>query len=252
MATGSLEGKIAIITGAARGQGRAEAELFAREGATVVLADVRDVLGEEAAAAIGGEASYQRLDVTSEDDWARVVDDTVAAHGTVDVLVNNAAIFHRRALEDETVAAMTGTWQVNLLGPFLGMRTVADPMRAGGGGSIVNVSSAAGLTGFAWQAAYGSSKWALRGITKIAAVELGSAGIRVNSVHPGVVDTEMIAGLGADRFTGAPLARASSPDEIARVVGFLASDAASYLTGAEVAVDGGLLAGPPPTPRPSP
>jgi 3alpha(or 20beta)-hydroxysteroid dehydrogenase len=194
---GSLDGKVALVTGAARGQGRAEAELFAAEGATVVLADVRDELGETAAAAIGGNAAYQHLDVTSEDDWERVVDDTVAAHGTVDVLVNNAAIFHRRALEDETVAAMTKTWQVNLLGPFLGMRAVAD------------------------------------------------------SVHPGVVDTDMIAGLGADRFKNAPLARASQPEEIARVVCFLASDAASYLTGAEVAVDGGLLAGPPPTPRPS-
>jgi 3alpha(or 20beta)-hydroxysteroid dehydrogenase len=248
---GSLEGKVALITGAARGQGRAEAELFAAEGATVVLADVRDELGDAAAAAIGSAATYQRLDVTSEADWERVVDDTVAAHGTVDVLVNNAAIFHRRALEDETVEGMTETWRVNLLGPFLGMRAVTDPMRSGGGGSIVNVSSAAGLTGFAWQSAYGSAKWALRGITKIAAVELGAAGIRVNSVHPGVVDTDMVAGLGADRFTAAPLGRPSAPEEIARVVCFLASDAASYLTGAELAVDGGLLAGPPITPRPS-
>jgi 3alpha(or 20beta)-hydroxysteroid dehydrogenase len=248
--TSSLDGKVAIITGAARGQGRAEAALFAAEGASVVLTDVLDDAGEEAAAAIGAAARYRTLDVTSEDDWARVVAGVVAELGRVDVLVNNAAIFHRRALEDETVDAMQRTWSVNLLGPFLGMRTVAGPMRATGRGSIVNVSSAAGLTGFGWQSAYGSSKWALRGLTKIAAVELGPAGIRVNSVHPGVVDTEMIAGLGADRFTGAPIGRSAQPEEIAQVVRFLASDAASYLTGAEVSVDGGMLAGPPLTPRP--
>ena len=146
---------------------------------------------------------------------------------------------------------MQALWSVNLLGPFLGMRTVAAPMRDGGGGSIVNVSSAAGLTGFAWQSSYGSTKWALRGLTKVAAIELGPSGIRVNSVHPGVVDTEMIAGLHAERFTGAPLARCAQPEEIAQVVRFLASDEASYLSGAELAVDGGMLAGPPPTPRPA-
>jgi 3alpha(or 20beta)-hydroxysteroid dehydrogenase len=248
---GSLDGKVAIVTGAARGQGRAEAELFAREGATVVLADVLDDVGAAAAAAIGRGARYTHLDVTDEDAWEQAVADTVAETGGVDVLVNNAAVFHRRALEDETVDGMQQLWSVNLLGPFLGMRTVAAAMRERGGGSIVNVSSAAGLTGFAWQSAYGSTKWALRGLTKVAAIELGASGIRVNSVHPGVVDTEMIAGLHADRFTGAPLARCAQPEEIAAVVRFLASDEASYLTGAELAVDGGMLAGPPPTPRPS-
>ena len=247
--TDSLQGKVAIITGA-RGQGLAEAELFAAEGAQVVLADVLDELGAEAATVIGAAARYCHLDVTSEPDWARVVDDTVRELGSVDVLVNNAAIFHRRALEEETVDGMQRTWAVNLLGPFLGTRSVSAPMRASGGGSIVNVSSAAGLTGFAWQSAYGSSKWALRGLTKIAAIELGPSGIRVNSIHPGVVDTEMIAGLGADRFTNAPLGRCAQPEEIAQVARFLASDASSYLTGAELAVDGGMLAGPPAAPRP--
>jgi 3alpha(or 20beta)-hydroxysteroid dehydrogenase len=244
----SLEGKVAIITGAARGQGYSEAALFAAEGATVVLVDVLDDLGSEAAREIAsqfsGRATYRHLDVTDEDAWAALVEHTVDTHGRLDVLVNNAGIFHSTPLTEETVEQMQQTWSINLLGPFLGIRSVAPPMRAGGGGSIINVSSTAGLTGNAGLAAYGSSKWALRGLTKIAAVELGASGIRVNSIHPGAIDTPMTAGMHPERFTGAPLGRCGQPEEIAQLVRFLASDEASYLSGAELAIDGGMLAGP--------
>ena len=180
----------------------------------------------------------------------------VSSFGAVHVLVNNAGIHWVQAIEDETVEGITKLFQVNLLGTFLGIRSVIAPMRAAGGGSIVNISSAAGLTGYAWHGGYAASKWGVRGLTKVAAVELGPDGIRVNSVHPGPIETDMLppdrTGLGDARFANLPLRRSGQPVEVADLVLFLASDEASYISGAEVTIDGGSLAGPPLTPRPKP
>lgn len=241
-----LEGKVAIITGAARGQGAIEARMFAERGARVVLTDVLadDVKG--VAADIGDAAVAESHDVSNEDDWARVVARAVEAFGGVDVLVNNAGIHWIRPLVDEQRADLDRILSVNLVGPFVGMQAVVEPMRAGGGGSIVNVSSYAGLRGAYGHSAYGASKWGLRGLTKTAAVELGPLGIRVNSVHPGPIDTDMLPVPRAElekRFGEVPLQRVGEPSEVAELVAFLASDAAAYLTGAEIAIDGGMDAG---------
>jgi 3alpha(or 20beta)-hydroxysteroid dehydrogenase len=243
-----LQDRVAIVTGAARGQGAAEARLFVAEGASVVLTDVDDEPGEAVAAELGERARYVHHDVSSEDDWARVVDAATSAFGGIDVLVNNAAVHRLKPVRDEDLATFLRVVSVNLGGVFLGIRSVAGPMEARGGGSIVNISSIAGLVGLEGHAAYGSAKWGVRGLTKIAAMELGAAGIRVNSVHPGPIDTRMLPpdvdGLGDARFAGVPIPRAGRPEEVAELVLFLASGASSYLTGAEIVVDGGYVAGP--------
>lgn len=238
----TLDGKVAIITGAARGQGAAEARLFAAAGARVVLTDVLD--GTDVAASIGEAAAFVRHDVTSADDWARAVGTARERFGRVDVLVNNAGLWRTAPVEEETRARFELMLQVNLVGPFLGVQAVAPAMREAGGGSIVNVSSTAGLRGIRGHAAYGASKFGLRGLTRSAALDLAADGIRVNSVHPGVVDTPMIAEIGVERGAGkaprVPLGRAGVPEDVAGLVLFLASDASSYITGTELAVDGGL------------
>ena len=239
-----LEGKVAIVTGAARGQGEAEARLFAAEGAQVVLADVLTAEVEAVATDLGDAAIALTHDVSDVEAWSTVVATTVEHFGGLDVLVNNAGIHWIRALVDEDPAALERLLRVNLVGPFVGMQAVVEPMRARGGGSIVNISSFAGLSGAWGHSAYGASKWGLRGITKTAAIELGPLGIRVNSVHPGPIDTAMLpVPADAPMFTAYPLGRAGTADEVAEAVLFLASDASSYLTGAELAVDGGLAAG---------
>ncbi len=239
-----LEGKVAIVTGAARGQGEAEARLFAAEGAKVVLTDVLPAEVEAVAADLGDAAVALTHDVSDVAGWAKVVTTAVDRFGRLDVLVNNAAIHWIRALVDEDPAALEHLLRVNLIGPYVGMQAVVEPMRARGGGSIVNISSFAGLSGAWGHSAYGASKWALRGITKTAAIELGPLGIRVNSVHPGPIDTAMLpVPADAPMFTAYPLGRAGTAEEVAEAVLFLASDASSYLTGAELAVDGGLAAG---------
>ncbi|HXY92795.1 MAG TPA: glucose 1-dehydrogenase [Acidimicrobiia bacterium] len=237
-----LSDKVAIITGASRGQGEAEARLFVREGARVVLADVLDAEGEAVAKELGDDACFVHLDVGNEDDWAAGLAFTLDAFGRVDALVNNAAVHHMVLLEDETVAGFEKMFRVNLLGTFLGIRTCAPELRKTGHGSIVNISSAAGMVGFRAHGAYGASKWGVRGLTKVAALELGPE-IRVNSVHPGPIETDMLPLGDPSRFTRLPLARTGSPAEVAELVLFLASDASSYITGAEFAVDAGLIAG---------
>ncbi|WP_407549150.1 glucose 1-dehydrogenase [Streptomyces sp. Pv4-95] len=243
----SLEGKTAVITGAARGQGAEAARLFARLGARVLLGDVRDGLGREVAAGIGERAHYVHLDVTDAAQWAAAVDTACERFGRLDILVNNAGVFRSVPLHEEDPEAFEATLRVNLVGPFLGMRAVRTPMIRAGGGAIVNVSSIAGLTGIARTGGYGASKWGLRGLTKVAALELGEHGIRVNSVHPGIIDTPMVEGIappaGAGNHPAVALRRIGLPQDVAGLVAFLASDAAGFLTGAEIAVDGGSTAG---------
>ncbi|MCU1462114.1 MAG: 3-alpha-hydroxysteroid dehydrogenase [Acidimicrobiales bacterium] len=251
---GRLDGKVAIITGAARGQGEQEARLVAAEGARVMLTDVLDVELKALADDIGDAARAMHHDVAEEDDWAAVVAATQDAFGRLDVLVNNAGIHHVVPIDEETVAGFQRIVAVNLLGTFLGVRSVIDAMRAGGGGAIVNISSLAGVRAFAGHAAYSASKYGVRGVTQVAAIELGPFGIRVNSVHPGMIDTAMLppgsrAQL-AERVLGVPLRRVGTTDDVASLVLFLASDESSYLSGAEITIDGGAGAGRPMSARP--
>lgn len=245
----NLEGKVALITGAARGQGAAEARLFAARGAKVMLCDVLDADGEKTAAAIGTAAAYLRLDVTDEDSWRAAVEATVARFGKLNVLVNNAGIGLLGALKTMSVADYMKTIEINQLGVFLGMRSVAAAMKAAGGGSIINISSIAGLGGVVGGVAYCASKFAVRGMTKVAAMELGPDNIRVNSIHPGGVMTNMLSdagltGAGADAlFARTPLGRIAQPEEMATLAAYLASDDSSYSTGSEFVADGGLTAG---------
>ncbi|HEX6167317.1 MAG TPA: glucose 1-dehydrogenase [Acidimicrobiales bacterium] len=242
---GRLDGKVAIITGGARGQGAAEGRLFAAEGAHVVLADVLDDDGRAVADEIGDAARYVHLDVTDEAQWQAAVEAAEAAFGPVTVLVNNAGILHFQTLDKTTLEDFDRVLRVNVHGVFLGMKAVTPSMIRAGGGSIVNISSTAGLQGLPHLGAYVASKWAVRGLTKTAAIDLGTRGIRVNSVHPGGIDTPMIAGSSGDApfYKRLPVPRMGSADEAARAVLFLASDEASYISGAELAVDGGATCG---------
>ena len=244
---GRLEGKVALITGGARGQGAAEARLFASEGASIVVTDILDDDGEETAAAVGG--SYLHHDVTNEDDWASVVSQTVEQYGGVDVLVNNAGIWLATPLLETSVEDYRRVIEINQVGVFLGMRAVAPAMIERGGGSMVNISSIAGLRGTARSIAYGASKWAVRGMTKSVAQELAPHGIRVNSIHPGFIDTAMLqqlpgidAGHTQPYLDRVPLGRFAEADEVAKLALYLASDESSYSTGSEFVVDGGLTA----------
>lgn len=247
---GRLDGKVAIISGAARGQGEAEARLFAAEGAAVVLGDVRDDEGEQAARSIaeaGGRALYQHLDVTEESEWAAITERAVREFGGLHVLVNNAGIGGGPTfVEDTPLEDYMRVINVNQVGVFLGMRAAIPSIRASGGGSIVNISSTAGLEGAPTLAAYASSKWAVRGLTKVAALELAPDGIRVNSVHPGPIDTPMLQGAGIRNWDRAvPAGRVGTVDDMAALLLFLAADESSFCTGAEFVIDGGMSAGRP-------
>jgi 3alpha(or 20beta)-hydroxysteroid dehydrogenase len=253
---GRLEGKVALITGAARGQGEAEARLFVEEGARVVLGDVLDGPGKAVAESLGDAARYVHHDVTSPESWRDAVAVATGTFGRLDVLVNNAGILISSALRDMSIDDYMKVVQVNQVGVFLGMQAVIPALEAAGGGSIVNISSVGGMAGIRGASAYVSTKFAVRGMTKCAALELGPLGIRVNSVHPGGVDTPMVApdvtaaidrpgsgGAGTEVYDMTPLGRIGKPVEMARLVAFLASDDSSYCTGSEFIADGGLLAG---------
>jgi 3alpha(or 20beta)-hydroxysteroid dehydrogenase len=244
---GRLSGKIAIVTGGARGQGAAEARLFAAEGATVVVTDVLADEGLAVATEIRG--TFLQHDVSSEDAWRKVVGQVLETHRRVDVLVNNAGIFRRGSLRTTTLAEYRRVIDINQIGVFLGMQAVAPAMVEQKSGSIVNISSIAGILGSGGAIAYGASKWAVRGMTKAAALELAKHGVRVNSIHPGMIDTEMmteVTGGDTERFgrleRGVPLGRVAAPEEVARLALFLASDDSSYCTASEFVVDGGVIA----------
>jgi len=245
----NLQGKVALISGAARGQGAAEARLFASRGAKVVITDVLDEEGKAVAAEIGDAAHYIHLDVTDENSWAAAVKETVERFGKLNVLVNNAGIVQIKPLVESSVADYMKVIEINQLGVFLGMRTVAGPMKDAGGGSIINISSIDGLIGMVGGSAYCASKFAVRGMTKVAAMELGPDNIRVNSIHPGGIHTPMITQAGMDEsvmkdiFGKVPLGRVGQPEEMATLAAYLASDDSSYSTGSEFIADGGLTAG---------
>ncbi|HZJ27323.1 MAG TPA: glucose 1-dehydrogenase [Acidimicrobiia bacterium] len=245
---GRLDGKVALVTGAASGLGAATAERFVAEGASVMLVDVALDAARVAADELGAAAGALALDVTEEEQWPDAVDATVAAFGSLTVLVNCAGITGMTPLEGP-VEDFRRMMDVNFFGTLLAIRAVIAPMRSAGGGSIVNFSSINGIAGAAATGAYVSSKFAVRGLTKTAALELGPSGIRVNSVHPGAIETPMTseAKLGFDPKPYlarlATLGRVGQPDEIAQMTTFLASDESSFCTGAEFVIDGGVLAG---------
>ncbi len=247
-----LEGKVALISGGARGMGAAEARLFAREGAKVTIGDVLEEEGRRVEAEINeteGEALFVKLDVTSESDWREAISATVARFGRLDILVNNAGIVASGVLEDTTSSQWDEIMEVNVKGAFLGSKASIPEMRKVGGGSIINISSISGNIGQDdVQPVYNASKGAVRILTKSTAVQYGKEGIRVNSVHPGTVDTPMTAGMMDDPEVAAyelaqiPLGRIAAPEEIAYGALFLASDESSYVTGSELMIDGGYTA----------
>ena len=245
-----LDGKVALITGAARGQGEAEARRFVAEGARVVIGDVLDEDGRRVAASLGERALWVHHDVGSETSWTAFVDAAKGRFGRIDVLVNNAGILAIAPIASITLEQYMRVINVNQVGCLLGMRAVIPAMAEGGGGSIVNIASTAGLEGVAGLVAYVSSKFAIRGMTKTAALELGRMNIRVNAICPGGIDTAM--GRGDDFpkvdtgnvLASLPIARIGRPEEVASLAVFLASDESSYCTGADFVVDGGMLAGP--------
>lgn len=251
--TGRLMGKTAIVTGAARGTGEATARRFIQEGARVVIADVLDDLGEKVVADLGPGARFVHLDVSSEEDWAHCLERTLEDFGHLDVLVNNAALLHLAPIERTTLEDWNRLIRVNQTGVFLGIRTVAPAMRKNGGGSIVNVSSIDGLEGMNFVAAYASTKWAIRGLAKCAALELGRDGIRVNTVCPAGGSEEMQApwrpagATATEDTTGymdkRPINRRGTVDEIASMILYLASDEASFCTGGDYPIDGGHSCG---------
>ena len=245
-----LAGKVAIITGGARGMGAATVRLFAAEGARVVIADVLDAEGDALAREVGAATLFQHHDVADEQSWQRLLRETTAHFGGVDVLVNNAGILLMKGLLDIQKQEFERVLAVNLVGTFLGISTTAPLIIERGGGAIVNISSVDGMKGSNSTGAYSASKWGVRGLTKVAAMELGHRGVRVNSVHPGGVNTAMGVRPGPEGlamaqkfYKGIPLGRIGQPEEVAHVTLFLASDESSYICGAEIVVDGGMIVG---------
>jgi 3alpha(or 20beta)-hydroxysteroid dehydrogenase len=253
---GRLDGKVALLTGAARGTGAATARQFIEEGASVVMTDVLDDLGEEVAAELGTAAVYVHLDVAAEDDWSAAVTTVHDRFGGLDVLVNNAAILDVGPIVDMDVALLIRIITVNQIGAYLGVRAAIEPLKRRGGGSIVNVASIDAIEGSNGVAAYTSSKWGMRGLTKAAAVELGCHGIRVNNVCPGTGSSEMVQPFVAKAIEALagrterlpdrpqhPFNRHGDVDDVARAIVWLASDDSSYVSGIDLTVDGGFTAG---------
>lgn len=239
---GRLEGKVAIVTGGASGIGIAQVRAFAAEGARVVAADIIDEAATALSEELGELVRYTHLDVRDEEQWRRTVRSAEEAYGPVSILVNNAGVVEFATIEEQEPDAFRRLIDINLFGAWLGMRTVAPSLRRAGGGVIVNISSTAGLIGVASLGAYVASKWALRGLTKTAALELGKAGIRVHSVHPGPIRTPMTAELDESFAENQPIARFGEPDEVARLTLYLVTEA-TYCTGGEFVIDGGETAG---------
>jgi cyclopentanol dehydrogenase len=246
-----LENKVAFITGGARGMGAVEAKLFAQEGAKVVIADVLEEEGRKTEAEIseaGGECLFVRLDVTSEAEWQQAVADTVARFGKLDILINNAGIYRTHRVEETTVEEWDQVLDINGKGVFLGTKHAIPEMRKAGGGSIINISSVAGLVGSQESSAYNASKGAVRLLTKSTAVQYAREGIRANSIHPGTIETLMTAEMLSqeayrqDRLDRTPLGRLGQPEDVAFGALYLASDEASFVTGSELVIDGGRTA----------
>jgi len=242
----AMDDKVALVTGGAGGIGGATARLMVERGARVVIADVRVDEGRSLADDLGGSARFEALDITDEGAWANAVASTLGAYGHLDILVNNAGAFGLGSLENSTRESFERMITVNQIGCFLGMKAAVVPMRDAGGGSIVNTVSAAGLVGNPGLFSYTATKWALRGMTKTAAAELGQYGIRVNAVLPGSIDTEMVRAMkteGRDAYYATlPVPRQGQAIDVAEMICFLASDNSAYCTGAEFVVDGGLSA----------
>jgi 3alpha(or 20beta)-hydroxysteroid dehydrogenase len=247
--TARLQGKIALISGGARGQGAAEARAFVAEGARVIIGDVLDDEGAQLAKDLGDAARFVHLDVTDESSWADAVRVAVDEFGALNVLVNNAGIMRLGPLDSQPTDDYRAVIEVNQFGCYFGMRAAIPALRAAGGGSIINTSSINGFIGLAGTTAYGASKFAVRGMTRTAALELGHHNIRVNAVCPGTIDTAMVSSPEFENvdkdayFADQPVPRIGRPEEIAHMMVFLASDESSFCTGAEFIVDGGALAG---------
>lgn len=244
-----FDGRAVIVTGAAQGMGAATARLFAAEGAKVALCDVKQAEGQATAAEIGGDAFFAALDVRREDQWQALVAEVEKRFGGVDVLVNNAGITHFSTIADDKLEDIERVLDINVIGTILGVKHVVPAMKRRGRGAIVNISSVDGLRGCNGLGVYTASKWAVRGLTKSLAYELGPHNIRVCTVHPGGINTPMGNPMGlsaedaAKDYQRVPLQRIGQPEEVARVTLFAASDDASYMTGAELAADGGWSAG---------
>ena len=238
---GRVDGKAAIISGGARGMGAAHARALVAEGGRVVIGDILDDEGEALAEELGDAARYVHLDVTKPDEWKKAVDVAVGEFGLLNVLVNNAGIVNGSTIENFDLDRWQQILDVNLTGTFLGIQAVVEPMKAAGGGSIMNISSVEGLRGSPWAHGYVATKWGVRGLAKSAALELAPHKIRVNSIHPGMVRTPMTENLPED-MVKTPLGRAADPEEVATFVVFLASEESSFATGSEFVVDGGLVA----------
>lgn len=240
---GRLDGKVAIITGGARGMGAAHAKRFLEEGAKVMITDILETEGRAVASNLGGNIKFMKHDVTKALEWEQVIAETESTFGPVSVLVNNAGIALLKSIDNLTEAQFRRVIDVNQVSVFLGMKYVLSSMKRAESGSIINISSISGLQGNEDSIAYSASKFAVRGMTKSAAIELGKEGIRVNSVHPGITETPMVRKSRVSKLARAiPLQRTAQPEEVSDLIVYLASNESSYVTGAEFVIDGGLTA----------